>query len=100
MKAAEVPPPGACWCGKPSRGWCAAEADVPVHNCLECSADHCRLEVLAHGCEFGLCTRRAEIELTLSTTVDPVRVCGLHVAAVLGWGVPDPVVPTVKYLAA
>jgi hypothetical protein len=42
------------------------------------------------GCEFGLCQREAELEVRLGTDVVPLLVCGLHVAPVLTWGVPDP----------
>ena len=43
------------------------------------------------GCEFGLCRRPAEIEVVLGEgRGDPLRVCGLHVAPVVSWGVPEP----------
>lgn len=49
-------------------------------------------------CHFGICTREAELELTLSETLDPVLVCSLHVTPVIGWGVPEPIEPRIRYL--
>lgn len=91
--------PPECWCDEPARGQVAADAVAPAHDCRECSAEHCNLVVTLRRCEFGICTREAEIELTLSESLDPVKVCGLHVAPVLGWGVPEPIAPAVRYLS-
>lgn len=49
-------------------------------------------------CHFGICTREAELELTLADDVAPVLVCSIHVAPVLGWGVPEPLEPRLRYL--
>ncbi|GAA1790099.1 hypothetical protein GCM10009795_039750 [Nocardioides hankookensis] len=51
-------------------------------------------------CEFGLCTRGVELELIFREAPDllAVRVCGLHVSPVLGWGIADPIIPRIRYL--
>jgi hypothetical protein len=93
-------PVGTCWCGEPGRGLVGPEGDVPEqHRCGQCSIEHCEHQAIARRCQFGICVREAELELTLSETLDPVRVCGLHVAPVLGWGVPEPIEPRIRYLA-
>lgn len=103
-----TPPPGAgaatvgetCWCGREPRGWVAAEGDIPMHRCRDCSAEHCEQAAIEHMCQFGLCRREAEVELTVSASIEPLKVCGLHVAPVLGWGVPEAIEPRIRYLAA
>lgn len=88
-----------CWCGGEARGPVGDEGEVPGHECRECSPGHCNLAMMLARCEFGVCTREAELELVLSETLTPVKVCGLHVAPVLGWGVPQPIEPpVVRYL--
>lgn len=50
-------------------------------------------------CEFGICRREAEVEITTrSKHVASVRVCSIHIAPVLGWGVPELVDGIVRYL--
>lgn len=89
---------GECWCGAAARGP-VGDGEVQAHDCRECSDEHCILVANARRCEFGLCTREAELELTLAETMKPVQVCGLHVAPVLGWGVPEPLEPPrIRYL--
>lgn len=52
------------------------------------------------GCEFGLCRREAELEVSVAADVVPLLVCGLHVTPVLTWGVPDPATdPVIRVLA-
>lgn len=41
------------------------------------------------GCQFGLCRRPAVLEVLVGEGL-PRRVCALHVAPVVSWGVPDP----------
>lgn len=89
-----------CWCGRRARGDVKAEAGVLGHRCGQCGPEHCQHAEWARRCEFRICPREAELELVLSDTVEPVRVCGLHVSAVLGWGVPEPTEPRVRYLAS
>lgn len=51
------------------------------------------------GCQFGLCPREAELEVTLGENIAPLLVCGLHVTPVLTWGVPDQVAePVIRVL--
>lgn len=51
-------------------------------------------------CQFGLCGRDAELEVTLCADVDAVLVCGLHIGPLLSWGVPDPheIPPIIHFL--
>lgn len=92
---------GECWCGKRERGWVEAEGAgddlTPPHRCRQCSAEHCEHAAIARRCEFGICVREAEIELVLGEELT-VKVCGLHVSPVLGWGVAEPVEPRIRYL--
>lgn len=93
--------PRECWCGAPARGLVGPEIDVPdPHQCGQCGPEHCEHAAIARRCEFGICVREAELELTLSEDLDPVKVCGLHVSPVLGWGVPEPVEPRIRYLSS
>lgn len=41
-------------------------------------------------CQFGICAREAEMEISVRPDVVPVLVCGLHVTPVLTWGVAEP----------
>lgn len=52
----------------------------------------------ARGCEFGLCTREAELEL-LFPSLHQVRVCALHLTPVISWGIAAPAEPLILYLA-
>lgn len=60
------------------------------------------VDVAAPGdgrCQFGICTREAEMEISIGPDVVPVLVCGLHVTPVLMWGVAEPPAdPEIRYL--
>lgn len=91
-----------CHCGREGRGWVGAEGDVPPHRCRQCGPEHCELAAIARRCEFGVCGREAEVELTWPRLEEDgdlsVKVCGIHVSPVLGWGVADPVEYRIRYL--
>lgn len=88
-----------CWCGEPARGQVGPEGDlVDPHQCGQCSPEHCEHAAIARRCEFGICVREAELELVLAEDL-VVKVCGLHVSPVLGWGVAEPIEPRIRYLA-
>lgn len=97
---------GDCHCGKPERGWVAAEGEgetqTPPHRCRQCSIEHCEQAAIARRCEFGVCVREAEVELTWPRPDEDgelaVKVCSIHVSPVLGWGVADPIEYRIRYL--
>lgn len=51
------------------------------------------------ACQFGLCRRPAELSVDIKPDVVPVAVCGLHVSAVISWGLPEPTYTLIQILA-
>jgi hypothetical protein len=50
-------------------------------------------------CQFGICRRDIEFEVTTSPDIVPVLVCGLHVTPVVVWGtMPDAPAPVIRHL--
>ncbi|MDN4174766.1 hypothetical protein QWY28_17525 [Nocardioides sp. SOB77] len=84
-----------CWCMKPVRGPVARQGEVPPHNCLECSVEHCQVAGDLRRCEFGLCRAEAEYVVDRRDGEDPARVCLLHVSARTDWGTVETVEPMV-----
>jgi hypothetical protein len=42
------------------------------------------------ACQFGICRRPAEVEITVRADVDALLVCGLHITPILTWGLAEP----------
>lgn len=54
------------------------------------------------SCEFGLCRRPAEIEVSFKgggSGMPPLQVCGLHVSPVVSWGVPATVEHSLRVIS-